>query len=75
MKRIRAADDFPAIRARMEELRREQTRAFAAAESRSSLPPRPYHVSTIMREWVLNESRRCGCPTQRHIDRFREQPK
>ena len=44
--RPRAADDFPAIRARMEELRRER-RARARADDDTRIPdgPRPYAIS------------------------------
>lgn len=42
MTRPRAADDFAAIRARLEELRQAQIPAPAESEARS-LPPRPYH--------------------------------
>lgn len=45
MTRPRAADDFPMIRARMEELRRE--RAHVSAERDTRPPgPRPYHAAT-----------------------------
>jgi len=43
--RPRAADDFPAIRARIEELRRERARAPADDEARISDGPRPYAIS------------------------------
>ena len=39
MTRPRAADDFPMIRARMEELGRERAQALAAARGRSVNPP------------------------------------
>jgi hypothetical protein len=39
MARTRAADDFQAIRARMEELRREREGSNAAAEDRGSVQP------------------------------------
>jgi len=39
--RPRAADDFPAIRARMDELRRERTRASAEGASSPLITPRP----------------------------------
>jgi hypothetical protein len=45
--RPHAADDFPAIRARMEELRRERVQASTDAdESRSVTGSRPYAVSS-----------------------------
>ena len=44
--RPRAADDFPAIRARMDELRRERTRASAEGASSPSVAPRPYALGT-----------------------------
>jgi hypothetical protein len=40
--RPRAADDFPAIRARLEELRRERAAAPVDAEPRRPDGPRPY---------------------------------
>ena len=43
MTRPRAADDFPVIRARIEELRRERVPAPAVPEARP-LPLRPYHT-------------------------------
>jgi hypothetical protein len=43
MGRPRAADDFAAIRARIEELRRERAPAPAPAEARPA-PPRPDHA-------------------------------
>ena len=42
MTRPRAADDFPAIRARMEELRRQRARASAEDDLRWAAGPRPY---------------------------------
>ena len=47
MSRPRAADDFPVIRARIEELRRERVPAPAEPEARP-LPPRPYHTSSTV---------------------------
>lgn len=41
-----AADDFPAIRSRMEELRREREQLAAESEPRSARGPRPYAVSS-----------------------------
>ena len=46
MTRPRAADDFPAIRARMEELRRERARAPAVDDLRRADGPRPYAISS-----------------------------
>ena len=47
MTQPRAADDFPTIRARMEELRRERVQASAdAGESGSVTGSRPYAVSS-----------------------------
>jgi hypothetical protein len=43
--RPRAADDFPAIRARMEELRRERAPTSAGDDTRRSDGPRPYAIS------------------------------
>jgi hypothetical protein len=43
MARPRAADDFPAIRARLEELRRERG-GVTAADDRTTVGPRPYAV-------------------------------
>jgi hypothetical protein len=43
MSRPRAADDFPMIRSRMTELRRERDRALAEQDGRSPIGPRPYH--------------------------------
>jgi hypothetical protein len=40
--RSHAADDFPAIRARMEELRQERARALADDNLRRADGPRPY---------------------------------
>ena len=40
MTRPRAADDFPAIRARLEELRRERAQAPTEKEDRSVIGPR-----------------------------------
>lgn len=40
--RPRAADDFAAIRARMEELRREREQIAAENEPHSTIGPRPY---------------------------------
>ena len=39
----RAADDFPVIRARMEELRRERAQLSAERRSRSAMHPTPCH--------------------------------
>jgi hypothetical protein len=47
MTRPRAADDFPVIRARIEQLRRERVPAPAEPETRP-LPPRPYHTSSTV---------------------------
>jgi hypothetical protein len=41
---VRAADDFPAIRARLDELKR-QREAAAASDHQATLGPRPYAVS------------------------------
>jgi hypothetical protein len=41
--RPRAADDFPMIRARMEELRRERAQLSAEKTSRSAIHPRSCH--------------------------------
>jgi hypothetical protein len=46
MARPRAADDFPAIRARMEELRRERSRASDDDNLRRADGPRPYSGSS-----------------------------
>jgi hypothetical protein len=46
MTRLRAADDFPAIRARMEELRRERARVPADDNLRRAESPRPYRDSS-----------------------------
>jgi hypothetical protein len=46
MTRPRAADDFPAIRARMEELRRERARAPDDDRIRRIEGPRPYSGSS-----------------------------
>jgi hypothetical protein len=43
MTRPRAADDFAAIRARMEELRREREHRRIDAEQQSESSPRPLH--------------------------------
>jgi hypothetical protein len=43
MSRPRAADDFPMIRSRMVELRRERERALAEQDGRSTVGPKPYH--------------------------------
>ena len=45
MVRPRAADDFPAIRARMEELRRERAGVLADDEDRRPNRLRPYAIS------------------------------
>ena len=45
MTRSRAADDFPAIRARMEELQRERSRAPDDDNLRRADGPRPYSGS------------------------------
>ena len=42
MSRPRAADDFPMIRSRMVELRRERERALARQDARLPIGPRPY---------------------------------
>ena len=42
----RAADDFAAIRARMEELRREREATPNAEDTGPLAPPRPYAVGT-----------------------------
>jgi hypothetical protein len=47
MTRPRAADDFAAIRACLEELRQAQAPAPAESEARS-LPPRPYHTPSAV---------------------------
>ena len=39
----RAADDFAAIRARMEELRRERDQVVADQKDRPAIGPRPYY--------------------------------
>jgi len=39
---VRAADDFPAIRARVDELKRE--REAAASDPQATIGPRPYAV-------------------------------
>ena len=44
MTRPRAADDFPVIRARMEELRRERVRTPAGDDTRRPDGPRPYAI-------------------------------
>jgi hypothetical protein len=44
--RPRAADDFPAIRARMEELRRERARMLADDDLRRTDGPRRYSASS-----------------------------
>ena len=44
MARPRAADDFPAIRARMEELRRERDQVLAEGNPQPAIGPRPYFV-------------------------------
>jgi hypothetical protein len=46
MTRPRAADDFPAIRARIEELRRARARVSADKEPRPPIGPRPYALQT-----------------------------
>jgi hypothetical protein len=46
MTRPRAADDFPAIRARMEELRRERARVPDDDNLRLAEGPRPYSGSS-----------------------------
>lgn len=43
MSRPRAADDFPMIRSRMVELRRDRDRALAGEDARPAIGPRPYH--------------------------------
>ena len=43
MARPRAADDFPMIRSRMVELRRERERALTGQDGRSPVGPTPYH--------------------------------
>jgi hypothetical protein len=48
MTRPRAADDFAAIRARMEELRRRVEPGPAGSQTRA-LPPRPYHTASARR--------------------------
>ena len=49
MTRPRAADDFPMIRARMEELRRERAQVSAERDTRPP-GPRPYHAATRVLE-------------------------
>jgi hypothetical protein len=44
----RVADDFPAIRARLDELRREQETA-AASDRQATIGPQPYDVSKLAR--------------------------
>ena len=46
MTRPRAADDFPAIRARMDELRRERAGESADKNARRMDAPRPYAITT-----------------------------
>jgi hypothetical protein len=41
-----AADDFSAIRARMEELRRERARLQAGDEPHLAIAPRPYNLAS-----------------------------
>jgi hypothetical protein len=43
MTRPRAADDFPMIRSRMVELRRERDQVVAEQKGHSAIGPRPYH--------------------------------
>jgi hypothetical protein len=43
MTRPRAADDFPMIRSRMVELRRERDQLLAHQKGRSPVGPKPYH--------------------------------
>jgi hypothetical protein len=50
MTRPRAADDFAAIRARMEELRRERAQVSAERDDGRPLGPRPYHAATSVLE-------------------------
>lgn len=46
MARPRAADDFPAIRARLEELRRERSDTPAVEDKRTPDRPRPFAVGS-----------------------------
>jgi hypothetical protein len=46
MSRPHAADDFTAIRVRMEELRRERYQIEADQKGRSPIGPKPYHRAT-----------------------------
>jgi hypothetical protein len=46
MTRPRAADDFPAIRARIEELRQQRARVPADGDIRRAVGPRPYSGSS-----------------------------
>jgi hypothetical protein len=46
MNRPRAADDFAAIRARMEELRRERAQVLADKKGRSPIGPTPFYRAT-----------------------------
>ena len=49
MSRCRIADDFPAIRARLDELRREEARVGAAPPRPDARPmgPPPFHASEL----------------------------
>jgi hypothetical protein len=64
MARPRAADDFAAIRARLEELRRERQPTPSSEDSRPPLGPRPYAAGTdkagmsLVRQRMLQRARR-----------------
>jgi hypothetical protein len=47
MARPRAADDFPAIRARMEELRREREQVRGQGDAQPATRPRPYFIGRV----------------------------
>jgi hypothetical protein len=63
--RPRAADDFPTIRARMEELRRERAEALTNdSEANSIIGPRPYSVGA--RSLLMDKSK----PIPLHLRRI-----
>ena len=49
MTRLRAADDFAVIRARIEELRRERAQVLTETRDRSAIHPRHYHRAASTR--------------------------
>jgi hypothetical protein len=62
MARPRAADDFPMIRARVGELRRERDQVVAEQKGNSVIGPRPHRRETGDTEDHREHASAFGCP-------------